>query len=130
LEEPQGTQLKHQNQPNSSEVTIMYFYDPQNRPIKVQRQGVQQRTFWSDRLMFSLVDLEANSIIPPHSHPHEQGTFLLKGECEVTIGAETRWVRSGELFIIPGNVVHSVKVGPEPVQALDAFVPAREDLMY
>ena len=108
----------------------MTFHNPLTRQTKELLLGVRTRTFWGENLMFSLVELDANAIIPMHSHPHEQGTYLLSGGFETTIAGETRWVGPGELFIIPGGVEHSVRVGPEITRLVDVFVPVREDLMY
>ncbi len=82
-----------------------------SRAVKELQAGVRTRTFWGENLMFSLVELDAHAVIPSHSHPHEQGTYLLSGGFEATVGGETRWVGPGELFIVPGGVEHSVRVG-------------------
>jgi quercetin dioxygenase-like cupin family protein len=49
---------------------------------------------------------------------------------EFTIGDETRVVKAGELFVIPGGVEHSVKVGEQPARALDIFSPVREEYKW
>jgi quercetin dioxygenase-like cupin family protein len=46
---------------------------------------------------------------------------------EFTIGDETRMVRRGEGWMIPGGVAHSVRALEEGAQALDVFYPHRED---
>ena len=63
----------------------MVFHNPQTRQVKELRAGVQARTFWGENLMFSLVELQAQAVIPAHSHPHEQGTYLLSGGFEATV---------------------------------------------
>ena len=108
----------------------MPFHDPQTRPTKDLSPGVRTRTFWGEDLMFSLVELDANALIPTHSHPHEQGTYLLSGGFEATVGNETRCVGHRQLFTVPGGVEHSVRVGPEMTRLVDVFAPAREDLKY
>jgi quercetin dioxygenase-like cupin family protein len=108
----------------------MAIHDPQFRAVKELLAGVRTRTFWGDNLMFSLVELDAHAVIPTHSHPHEQGTYLLSGGFEATVGNETRWVSPGQLFIVPGGVGHSVRVGHEMTRLVDVFTPLREDLKY
>lgn len=78
--------------------------------------------------MLVIVDLEANSILPPHTHPHEQAGYILKGNVEFTINGENRLLEPGDMYFIPGNVKHSAKVGSNPVQLIDIFTPIREDL--
>jgi quercetin dioxygenase-like cupin family protein len=67
----------------------MFFYDPRQRESIEITAGIRGRTFWGDKLMLVVVDLEANSVLPNHSHPHEQGGFVIKGEMELTIAGET-----------------------------------------
>lgn len=89
--------------------------------------GVDIYTMAGERLMLSLVEFEPRSVVEPHSHPHEQLGLLLEGELTFTIGDETRTLRPGEMWRIPGGVVHSAVAGDRPVKALDAFYPIRED---
>jgi quercetin dioxygenase-like cupin family protein len=74
--------------------------------------------------------LEANAVIPTHSHPHEQLGVVLQGEPEFTIAGEVRMLHPGEPYVIPGGVPHSVKVGPSPAQVMDVFSPVREEYKY
>lgn len=108
----------------------MAFYNPKDRPVKDLVPGMHIRTFWGEQQLLSLVELDANTILPRHSHPHEQSTFVLEGELEFELGGEIRLVRAGELVIIPGGVEHFVTVGPMPTRVLDTFSPVREDLKY
>lgn len=108
----------------------MYFHDLETRPIKELLPGVNARTFWGDNLLLAVVDLEANAIIPPHSHPHEQGGLVIEGELEFTIGDEIRLAKTGDLYIIPGGVEHGVRVGIQPARVLDIFSPVREEYKY
>lgn len=104
----------------------MSFYNPAERTPKELFPGVVARTFWGEKILLSYLDLAPGCFVPPHSHPHEQAGIVLEGELEFTIGGETRIVKTGELFIIPGGVEHSVKVGDAPARALDIFSPVRE----
>lgn len=108
----------------------MRFYNPSHREQKELIQGVQARTFWGENLMLVVVDLDANAVIPPHRHPHEQGGYMLSGAMELTIEEETRHLLPGDIYIIPGNVEHSVRVGAEPARVLDIFAPVREEYKY
>ncbi len=66
-------------------------------------------------------------MVEPHSHPHEQVGLLLEGEAEFFIGEERRVLRPGQMWKIPGGVVHKVVAGDQPVKALDIFNPIRDD---
>jgi quercetin dioxygenase-like cupin family protein len=89
--------------------------------------GVGIETMAGERMMLSLVTFEPKAVVEPHSHPHEQMGMLLEGELTFTIGGETRTLRPGEMWRIPGGVVHSAVAGDKPVKALDVFHPIRDD---
>lgn len=89
----------------------MYFYDPKSRESKELATGIHGRTFWGSNLMMVVVDLEANAVLPRHTHPHEQGGVVISGEVELTIDRETRKLSPGDIYIIPGGVEHSARTG-------------------
>ena len=108
----------------------MIFHNPAEREGKELRDGIVARTFWGEEMLMAVVDLAANSTLPMHSHPHEQVGIILEGEVTFVIGGETRLLKAGDIYIIPGNVAHEVRVGNQPAKVLDVFHPIREDLKY
>jgi quercetin dioxygenase-like cupin family protein len=56
--------------------------------------------------------------------------MVLQGEPTFTINGETRRLKPGDLYIIPGGVTHSVQVGEQPAQVLDVFNPVRQEYKY
>jgi quercetin dioxygenase-like cupin family protein len=91
--------------------------------------GVEIRTIAGQGLMLSVVHLEPGSVVAEHSHPHEQMGLLLSGRLRFTIGGITRDLAPGDLWRIPGGVVHKVVTLEEPAVALDVFHPIREDYL-
>ena len=89
--------------------------------------GVEIRATAGEGLMLSLVQLEPGSVVPEHSHPHEQMGMMISGRAEFTIGGITRVLGPGDIWRIPGNVPHKVVTLGEPAVALDVFHPVRED---
>jgi quercetin dioxygenase-like cupin family protein len=84
----------------------------------------------SDKSMLVKHVMEADSVFPWHSHPHEQTVYILEGELIVE-AKENGTVRSwkafgGDSWVIPGDVPHQVTALKRSV-ALDYFVPFRED---
>lgn len=108
----------------------MFFYDPSTRESIELTKGIHGRTFWGNKLLLAVVDLEENSILPNHSHPHEQGGIVIKGELELTIAGEAKTLVPGDIYIIPGGIEHSARVRSQPAQVVDIFTPVREDLQY
>lgn len=106
----------------------MYYFSAEKKfPIDIT-PDIHARSFWGENLMLVIVDLDANSILPPHSHPHEQAGYILKGNVEFTINGEHKYLGPGDMYFIPGNIEHSAKAGSNPVQLIDIFTPVREDL--
>lgn len=107
-----------------------YFYDASQRTPRENIPGVALRTFWGEKMLLTLIDLAPGAVIPPHSHPHEQVGTLVAGEMEMTVGDETRTVAAGVIYVVPGDVVHSVRVGPAGAQAVEVFAPVREEYKF
>ena len=91
--------------------------------------GVEIQTIAGKSLMLSDVHLEPDSVVLEHSHPHEQMGILLAGRLEFTIGGVTRLLEPGDMWRIPGGVVHSVRAMDGPARAIDIFCPIREDYL-
>jgi quercetin dioxygenase-like cupin family protein len=107
-----------------------YFCDLEDRPAKEIAPGARIRTFWGERMLLSRLDVAAHADVHTHSHPHEQAGILLSGELEVTIGPETRQLKAGDMFIVPGGVEHGVRTGERPAKILAVFSPVREEYQY
>ena len=88
--------------------------------------GVEIRTTAGNNLMLSVVHLELDSVVLDHSHPHEQMGILLEGRLEFTVGGVTRVLGPGDIWRIPGGIVHRVRALAQSV-AVDVFHPIRED---
>jgi quercetin dioxygenase-like cupin family protein len=89
--------------------------------------GVRITTAAAERMMLSVVDLDAGSAVAEHEHPHEQVGLWLAGRALFTIGGEEKTVQPGDLYRIPGGVRHKVKVLEGPARAVDIFCPVREE---
>jgi quercetin dioxygenase-like cupin family protein len=104
-----------------------YFIIPNELKPKALLPGADFRIAWGDKIMLSFVTMGPGGMVPPHSHPHEQGGVCLEGSMEFTIGGESRILRKGEGWMIPGGVTHSVRALDEGAYALDVFYPHREE---
>ena len=91
--------------------------------------GVEICTTPGERMMLSVVTFEPGSVVLDHSHPHEQMGMMISGQLEFTIGEVTRVLGPGDLWRIPGGVVHRVRALDGPAVALDVFHPIREDYL-
>jgi quercetin dioxygenase-like cupin family protein len=89
--------------------------------------GVHIKTCAADKMMLSVVDLQPHAVVQEHAHPHEQVGMLLEGRATFFIGDEEKTLQAGDLYRIPGNVLHKVIVLDQPTRALDIFYPVREE---
>ncbi len=108
----------------------MPFFDLSQQPTRELFPGVTLTTAWGDRIMMSFVHFQhAGAEVPTHQHPHEQMGMGLEGEFELIIDGESRIIRKGDSYCIPGGTPHSARSVNGPARALDIFSPPREDYM-
>lgn len=91
--------------------------------------GVDIYTAAGERMMLSLVEFEPGAIVEAHSHPHEQVGTVLSGSGRFIVGGDERVLKPGDMYVIPGGVVHRVVALEEGLRALDVFHPIREDYL-
>lgn len=89
--------------------------------------GVEMRVVSSDKLMLNFVRIAPGGVVPTHHHHQEQGGTVLEGVLILTIGDETREVRPGGAYLIPGGVQHAATTDERGCLVLDVFAPPRED---
>jgi len=106
-----------------------YIVKPDQRSSHNIFPGVDVHTAAGQQIMLSYVEFEAGAIVEPHSHPHEQMGILMEGDLEFIIGDERHQLKPGDMWRIPGGVVHSAIAGASGVKALDVFHPIREDYL-
>ena len=91
--------------------------------------GFSVRMVHSEKMTLAYWDIKAESVLPEHSHPHEQvAAQVISGEFELTLDGETKIMKSGDIAVIPSNIVHSGKAITD-CQLLDVFSPVREDYL-
>lgn len=67
---------------------------------------------------------------PPHSHPHEQATYIAEGEvlfiCE---GEPDQKLGPGDMFYVASNKKHTIQLLTESARLVDSFNPIREEFV-
>jgi quercetin dioxygenase-like cupin family protein len=106
---------------------MSYFIDSSQLERKEIAPGITIRTMWGEKVMISLIEIAPHSVVPNHSHPHEQAGIMVQGEFEMTVGGETRRVRPGDAYVIPGGVEHGLQSAEGWSLALDIFSPPRDE---
>ena len=90
--------------------------------------GVRMSAMEAEKMTLSVVEMEPNSVIEEHSHPHEQIGYMAEGRAEFIIDGESVQVSAGQMWRLPGGVPHKVITGERPMLAIDVFYPVREDM--
>jgi quercetin dioxygenase-like cupin family protein len=104
-----------------------YFPTPDEFGRRSIFGDIQITTCAGDNMQFSIADIPARGVVTTHSHPNEQMGIVISGTLAFTIGGETKTMKPGEVYRIPGGVEHSVKAFEEPVRMLDVFYPIRDE---
>ncbi len=97
-----------------------------NISAKVLVPGVTGHYAHGEKHTMGLVELEKGSIVPLHSHPHEQITFILEGQLDMNIGGKEYSLTAGTYHIIHSNVAHSATAVTD-CKLIDTFSPVREE---
>jgi quercetin dioxygenase-like cupin family protein len=79
-------------------------------------------------VMLARVLLKKGCIVPEHSHPNEQITFIAEGALKFWIDGKIIVVSAGEVLTIPPNMSHKAEALEDTVD-YDVFNPPRADWM-
>lgn len=88
--------------------------------------GFHGKFVHSENMTIAYWHIDARSILPEHTHIHEQIVNVMEGTLKLKIENETQTLTAGHVAVIPPNVPHS----GEAVTActvIDVFYPARKD---
>lgn len=94
--------------------------------------GVHRKLVHLEKIMTAVIDFTDGPMDepdPPHSHPHEQISYVAKGELIVYIGEEENKLTEGDIFYVPANIPHTVKTLTKEVRLIDSFSSIREDFL-
>ncbi len=102
-------------------------------PYEKVREGLQRKIIYTEKLMTVLIDFSDgpwDEPEPPHSHPHEQTSYVAEGEiifyCD---GEEEQHLKAGDMFAVPSGKMHTVKLLTQNVRLVDSFTPLRDDFL-
>ncbi len=82
----------------------------------------------AENLMIVEVAFEKGADGAPHSHPHEQASYVVEGEILFRLNGEERHMKKGDSVYIPGNLPHCLRALTDAV-VIDVFTPERKDFL-
>ncbi|NOX86621.1 MAG: cupin domain-containing protein [Chlorobi bacterium] len=106
----------------------MPVIDLETTEIKEPVPGYRVRFVHSDNITLAFWDVKAGSVLPAHSHVHEQLSQITEGEFELTIAGNAFVLTPGKIAIIPPNIEHSGRAITD-CKITDTFYPVREDYL-
>jgi quercetin dioxygenase-like cupin family protein len=101
-------------------------------PVDQIREGAERRIGYTDNLMIVTIDFHdgpKDEPDPPHSHPHEQVSYVAEGEVLFVMDGQATHLRPGDVFLVPSGKPHTIQQLTEHVRLVDCFTPIREDLL-
>lgn len=91
--------------------------------------GVSRRILGTGgTLMMVEVTFRRGGVGTPHTHVHEQVSYVAKGSFDFTLDGITRRLRVGDSVYIPSGAMHGT-VALEDSVIVDVFTPIREDFL-
>ena len=91
-------------------------------------EGIVGTIAHSEQGTYCRFTIENGSVLPVHSHVHEQWCHVLEGELEFDIDGEKRLLTAGMSAFIPSWAPHSAVAHTE-CKVIDCFTPVREDFI-
>lgn len=88
--------------------------------------GFRGKFIHTDRVTYAHWNIDEGSIIPEHSHPHEQITHVIRGKFKLVIEGENNDLWDDSAIVIPPNIKHS-GMALTDCHVVDVFSPVRED---
>ena len=97
------------------------------------KPGVSRRLIHGNDLMMVVIDFDSgpwSEPEPPHSHIHEQTTYVVSGELILFCEDEPeRHLREGDMFFIPSNKKHTIQLLTRRLRLVDCFNPLRTEFL-
>jgi quercetin dioxygenase-like cupin family protein len=92
-------------------------------------EGVELSTLvHGEKTLMGQFKAAKGSVIPAHSHPHEQTGFMISGKLRWNVDGETMETVAGDSWCLPGGVEHSVEALEDSI-LIEVFSPVREDYL-
>ncbi|MCX7677996.1 MAG: cupin domain-containing protein [Spirochaetes bacterium] len=105
----------------------MKFFKISNLPQKEILQGITLKSVHLQNLMVTFVTLAPGTVLPVHSHEHEQISVVISGMLRFFVEGEERIVGAGDVVCVPSHALHGAEVIEGPCIVYDSWSPVRKD---
>ncbi len=86
----------------------------------------------TDHLMMVVLDFQdgpSERPDAPHSHPHEQITYVAEGKVRFFLGDTPHELSAGDMIAVPPDVPHTIQLLTPHARLVDTFSPVREEFL-
>ena len=105
------------------------FYQKSNNNYRQAIAGISYKTLvHGQKTSLSEFHLQKGSVLPNHSHPHEQTGYMISGRMKFIIDGKKYETVPGNSWCIPSHVEHGVEVLEDSV-VIEIFSPVREEYL-
>jgi quercetin dioxygenase-like cupin family protein len=104
----------------------------EDTPRELIAPGRERYLIHTNNLMMVVIDFTdgpSEQPDPPHSHPHEQITYVAEGELLFFVGGVSHRLAAGDMITVPSGVSHTIQLLTSRVRLVDTFSPIREDFL-
>ena len=92
-------------------------------------EGIELSTLvYGEKTLMGRFKIDKGSVLPAHSHPHEQTGFMISGKLRFDVDGEVKDVETGDSWCFPGGVEHSAEALEDSI-IIEVFSPVREDFL-
>ena len=92
-------------------------------------EGVELTTLvHGEKTLMGQFKIAKGSVIPAHSHPHEQTGIMISGKVLFNVAGDITEVEAGDSWCLTGGVEHSAEALMDSV-IVEVFSPVREDYL-
>jgi len=102
-------------------------------PVEQMNPLLTRQYVTGEQGMLARIVLKKGALVPRHSHPNEQISYITEGALRFLLGDKAapveKIVRAGEVLVIPGGLPHSAEALEETVD-FDLFAPPRQDWIH
>jgi len=109
------------------DTTIFHHFS--NIDTKEIAPGFFSKLIHTDTNTINFIEVAAGCTVPDHSHVHEQLSFVIEGQFQLTVGGIPQILDASMYAIIPSNARHS-GLAITDCKLIDVFAPARDDYKH
>lgn len=88
--------------------------------------GFFSKLIHTDNNTVNFIEVKAGCTVPDHRHVHQQMSFVMDGQFQLTVNGEAQTLDKGMFAVIPANAPHS-GLAITDCRLIDIFSPVRED---